>query len=232
MDYTSDALPSPTVSDAVTSRRSLRAFKDTPVDSMTVRQILDTAARAPSGTNMQPWRAYVLEGAQLARTVEAIHADFDAGVAFDSEEKYYPDTFFEPYLTRRRTVGLGLYKLLGLARENREGMAAQHRRNFQFFDAPVGMVFTIDRRLNTGSWLDYGMFLQNIMLLAREAGLHTCPQAAFCGYHAALRRTLPIPDTETVVCGLSMGYATLDDPANQLVTERAPLSDWATFLSD
>jgi len=139
---------------------------------------------------------------------------------------------FEPYLTRRRTVGLGLYKLLGLTRENREGMAAQHRRNFQFFDAPVGMVFTIDRRLNTGSWLDYGMFLQNIMLLAREAGLHTCPQAAFCGYHAALRRTLPIPETETVVCGLSMGYATLDDPANQLVTERAPLSDWATFLSD
>jgi len=198
MDYTSDALPSPTVSDAVTSRRSLRAFNDTPVDGKTVRQILDTAARAPSGTNMQPWRAYV----------------------------------FEPYLTRRRTVGLGLYKLLGLTRENREGMAAQHRRNFQFFDAPVGMVFTIDRRLNTGSWLDYGMFLQNIMLLAREAGLHTCPQAAFCGYHAALRRTLPIPETETVVCGLSMGYATLDDPANQLVTERAPLSDWATFLSD
>lgn len=232
MPFRSDSLPAETVSDAITSRRSLRAFTDTPVAEETLADILDTAARAPSGTNMQPWKVYALTGDRLARTIDEIQRDFDQGVEFKSEEKYYPDTFFEPYLTRRRTVGIGLYTLLGLTRDNRDGMAAQHRRNFQFFDAPVGLICTIDRRLNTGSWLDYGMFLQNIMLLAREKGLHTCPQAAFCGYHPALRRTLPIPDSETVVCGLSIGHAALDDAANQLVTERAPITEWVTFLDD
>ncbi len=232
MNFTADELPTHTVSEAITSRRSLRAFHDTPVPEDLVKRILETASRAPSGTNMQPWQVYVLRDGSLQRTISEVQSDVDAGVSFEAEEKYYPDTFFEPYLSRRRTVGIGLYQLLGLSRDNREGMAAQHRRNFQFFDAPVGLIFTIDRRLNTGSWLDYGMFLQNIMLLAREHGLHSCPQAAFCGYHRALRRALPITDDETVVCGLALGHADLNDPANQLVTERAPLDQWVTFVAD
>ena len=232
MSTTPENTASASVTAAIASRRSIRAFEPTPVPKDTLERILATASRAPSGTNMQPWRVYVLQGSALQRVVDAVQADFDAGVPFSAEEKYYPDTFFEPYKSRRRTVGLGLYGLLGLTRENKAGMRAQERRNFQFFDAPVGLVCTIDRQLNTGSWLDYGMFIQNILLLAREAGLHSCPQAAFCGFHSALRRSIPLPDEEVVVCGISLGFATLDDPANQLVTERAPLADWVTHVTD
>ncbi|MEM9601986.1 MAG: nitroreductase [Pseudomonadota bacterium] len=230
MSFSSGRHPAAAVTDAINSRRSVRAFTSTPVSPDVIKRILQTASRAPSGTNMQPWHVYVLQGAQLDRTIAAVQADFDNDVPFDAEEKYYPDRFFEPYTSRRRAVGLGLYKLLGLTKDNTAGMRAQHRRNYQFFDAPVGLICTIDRALNTGSWLDYGMFIQNVLLLAREAGLHTCPQAAFCGYHLALRRTLPIPQDQVVVCGISLGFADLADPANALVTERAEPDDWVTFV--
>ena len=219
------------VSDAVITRRSLRAFTDQPVDEALIRDILTTAARAPSGTNMQPWRVRVLTGEMLSKVSGAVLEAYDADEPYDAEEPYYPDRFFEPYLARRRKVGWDLYSLLGIEKGDTEKMKAQHRRNFQFFSAPVGAVFTIHRDLNTGSWLDYGMFLQNVMLLAREAGLHSCPQAAFCGYHRAIRSALPLHDDEVVVCGMSIGYADVEAVENTLETERARLADFAEFFS-
>ena len=218
-----------TVTDAVVTRRSLRAFTDQPVDEQVIKNILTTAARAPSGTNMQPWRVRVLTGESLKRVSDAVLKAYDADEPYDAEEPYYPDKFFEPYLSRRRKVGWDLYSLLDIQKGDKEKMKAQHRRNFEFFSAPVAAIFTIHRDLNTGSWLDYGMFLQNVMLLAREAGLHTCPQAAFCGYHKSIRSALPLAAEEVVVCGMSIGYADFESIENTLETERAELSEFVDF---
>ncbi len=219
------------VDEAITSRRSVRAFLPIPIDPAVIREILEVAARAPSGTNMQPWRVYVATGETKARIAEAIlTSGIRAEKAVWDEYKYYPDQFFEPYLSRRRKVGFDLYGHLGIQRREVERMRAQHDRNFVFFDAPVGMIFTIDRRLNKGSWIDYGMFLENIMIAARGRGLHTCPQAAFAPYHHQLRPVLGITPAEIVVCGLALGYEDTSRPENDLRTERAPVDDWATFL--
>ena len=217
------------VDDAITSRRSIRRFLPTPVPAVTVEAILDAAARAPSGTNMQPWRGYVLAGAAKDAVIDAVQAEFDAGTKRTQEVQYYPDEFFDPYLSRRRAVGWGLYGKLGIGKGDTAKMKAQHRRNFQFFDAPVGMIFTIDRRLATGSWLDYGMFLQNIMTAARGRGLDTCAQAAWSHYHQAIRPVLGITEQETVVCGMALGYADPDAPENALVTDRAPARAFMRF---
>ncbi len=219
------------VDEAIVSRRSVRAFLPDPVDEDMIRDILDVAARAPSGTNMQPWRVYVLTGA----TKEAVgRAILNSGIRAEKAEwdeyKYYPDQFFEPYLTRRRNVGFGLYSALGIGRREVERMRAQHDRNFVFFDAPVGFIFTIDRRLNQGSWIDYGMFLENIMIAARARGLHTCPQAAFAPYHRQIRPVLGLSEEELVVCGMALGFEDATKPENQFKTERASLDAWTTFL--
>ena len=216
---------------AITSRLSVRAFLPTPVAEETIKEILRVAARAPSGTNMQPWKVYVVTGERKEALSRAI---LDSGIRPEKidwdEYRYYPDQFFEPYLTRRRTVGFALYNLLGIGRRDVERMRAQHDRNFTFFDAPVGMIFTIDRRLNIGSWLDYGMFLQNIMVAARARGLHTCPQAAFAPYHHQIRPLLSIPEEEMVVCGMALGHWDESKPENSLRSERVPLEEFATFL--
>ena len=217
---------------AITARRSIRAFKPEPVSREVVERILNVAARAPSGTNMQPWRAYVLTGrtkSELSKALLDEHAAPNSG-DLSAEYRYYPANFFEPYLGRRRKVGFDLYGLLGIGRGETERMKAQHARNLVFFDAPVGLMFTIDRRLEIGSWLDYGMFLENIAVAARARGLDTCLQAAFAPFHRTIRRHLSIPDEEVVVCGMSLGYADPDAPENQLRTERSPASDFATFL--
>jgi nitroreductase len=218
------------VDEAITSRRSIRRFLPTPVPAEMVEAILDAAARAPSGTNMQPWRGYALAGAAKDALVDAVQAAFDTpGFDRSQEVPYYPDDFFEPYLSRRRAVGWDLYGLLGIARGEAAKAKAQHRRNFQFFDAPVGLIFTIDRRLATGSWLDYGMFLQNIMTAARGRGLDTCAQAAWSHYHTAIRPVLGLAPEEVVVCGMALGYADPDAPENRLVTERAPARTFTRF---
>lgn len=222
---------SETVDEAIVSRRSVRAFLPTPVDENTIREILQIAARAPSGTNMQPWKVYVVTGDTRREISEAIlNSGVRAEKAVWDEYKYYPDQFFEPYLQRRRENGFGLYSALGIGRREVERMRAQHDRNFIFFDAPVGMIFTIDRRLNMGSWVDYGMFLQNIMIAARARGLHTCPQAAFAPYHRQIRPILDIPDEEIVVCGMALGHEDTSKPESTFRTERAPLEEWAKFL--
>ncbi|MEQ8398552.1 nitroreductase [Thalassobaculum sp.] len=213
----------------MSQRRSARAFLDTPVPRETVERILALAARAPSGTNMQPWRVHVLTGAAKDRFSEAVLAAFDGPEKHTNEWAYYPKEFREPYLSRRRKVGWDLYGLLGIARGENERMHAQHGRNFKFFDAPVGMMFTIDRHLEIGSWLDYGMFIQNIMVLARSHGLESCPQAAFAGFHKVIRAQLGLDEETVVVCGLSLGYADWSSVENQLITERVPLDDFVSF---
>jgi nitroreductase len=207
---------------AIGSRRSVRRFLPTPVPREAIADILDTAARAPSGTNMQPWRGYVLTGPPRDELCAAVLQVFDAEESGHRHEvQYYPDEFFEPYLSRRRKVGWELYGMLGITRGESAKMRAQHRRNFSFFDAPVGMIFTINRRLATGSWLDYGMFLENIMVAARGRGLDTCAQAAWTHYHKVIRPVLGLAEEEVVVCGMALGYADLTAPENQLVTDRA-----------
>jgi nitroreductase len=221
------------VDTAITSRRSIRAFLDKPVERDEIARILDVAARAPSGTNTQPWKVYVLTGAARARlsnAILAVNADPEQARGHTEEYAYYPREWTSPYIDRRRKVGWDLYSLLGLGRDNKAGMAAQHARNYAFFDAPVGLIFTIDRIMAQGSWLDYGMFLQNIMVAARARGLDTCPQAAFTQYHRIISAELDLPGNEMVVCGMALGWA---DPArveNTLVTEREPSHGFARFM--
>ena len=218
---------------AITSRRSVRAFLPTAVSNEVVRQILATAARAPSGTNIQPWRVYVLTGNRLKQLSDAILAaynDPEIAKAHSEAYPYYPKEWVSPYIERRRKIGWDLYGLLGITREDKDKMRHQHGRNYLFFDAPVGLIFSIDRVLEQGSWLDYGMFLQNIMVAARGRGLDTCPQAAFNPFHRVIRETLQMPDNEELVCGMALGYADNDAVANRLTTEREPLNVWATFL--
>ncbi len=221
------------VDTAITSRRSVRAFLPTPVARATVEDILRVAARAPSGTNIQPWKVTVLMGAPLQRLSDAIlavHNDPAQAAEHGEEYAYYPRQWQSPYIDRRRKIGWDLYSLLGIGKADKERMHAQHGRNYAFFDAPVGLIFTIDRILEQGSWLDYGMFLQNIMVAARGRGLDTCPQAAFTPFHRVIARELALPDSEMLVCGMALGDA---DPAaveNTLVTEREPLERFVRFL--
>ena len=214
---------------AVAGRRSVRAFLSAPVPRALVERILDVAARAPSGTNMQPWRVRVLAGAAKERLSAALMRAEAEGSPHEAEYRYYPQEFFEPYLSRRRKVGWDLYGLLGIARGEMARMRAQHARNLVFFDAPVGLLFTIDRRLEIGSWLDYGIFLGNVMAAARGHGLHTCAQAAFAPFHAVIRAHLGLAAEEVVVCGMSLGYEDYSAPENALRTERVPAREFATF---
>jgi len=214
----------------IESRRSIRAFLPEAVPRATVERILATAARAPSGTNTQPWHVHVVTGATRDRLVAAVCDAFDHRAAeHHYEYAYYPDEFFEPYLSRRRTLGFALYSLVGIAKGDRAAMHAQHRRNFAFFDAPVGLMFTIDRRLGQGSWLDYGGFLQNVMLAARACGYDTCPQAAWVQFHRIVSAELALPENQQLVCGMALGRADPAAPENALVTERAALAEYVAF---
>jgi nitroreductase len=218
---------------AITSRRSIRAYLETPVAREDIEAILEVAARAPSGTNTQPWKVHVLTGAAKARLSDRIlaaYADPAQNREHVEEYAYYPREWVSPFVDRRRKVGWDLYALLGLTRDNKTGMAAQHGRNYRFFDAPVGMIFTIDRVMEQGSWLDYGMFLQNIMVAARGRGLDTCPQAAFTQFHRIISDELGLPENEMVVCGMALGFADPDKVENTLVTEREPVPSFARFL--
>lgn len=214
---------------AITSRRSLRAFLPTPIPGATVEHLLNVAARAPSGTNMQPWHAHAMAGEALHCFCDQVEAAYLSGIPEERDYRYYPETFFEPYLSRRREVGWALYTLLGIGRGDTDKMRLQHARNFRFFGAPVGVVFTIDRRLEIGSWLDYGMFLENVMVAARGLGLDTCPQAAFANFPDTVRRALGLSHQDVVVCGMAIGHADPDAVENTLHTTRVPAREFATF---
>ena len=217
------------VEEAIATRRSVRGFLGTPVGMPVVARLLELAARAPSGSNIQPWKVHVVTGPALARLTAAMLAAHEAGEPEAREYAYYPLAWRAPYLDRRRRAGWQLYELAGVARGDRAGASRQRGRNYTFFGAPVGLVFTIDRDLERGSWLDYGMFLQTLMIAARGHGLDTCPQAAIANHPAILREHLSIPPGEMVVCGMALGHADPGEPANALVTEREPVAAFATF---
>jgi nitroreductase len=224
-------MPSLPADEAIATRRSVRAFLPTPVDRATVESLLALAARAPSGSNIQPWKVRVVAGEPRARLSRAILAalDQEGASAHKREWNYYPVQWREPFLARRRKIGWDLYGLLGIAKGDFEGTERQRRRNYEFFGAPVGLIFTLDEDLEIGSWLDLGIFIGAFAIAARGRGLDTCPQAAFADFHAVIRRELAIPQNEVVICGMALGHA---DPAaaeNRLVTERAQPSDFATF---
>lgn len=218
------------VDEAILTRRSVRAFKPTPVSRETVEHILQVAARAPSGTNTQPWRVHVATGAVKDQITRETLAAFDAHESgHDREYKYYPDKFRPPYIDRRRKVGWDMYALQGIGKGDTDKMHRQHGRNFEFFDAPVALFFTVDRDLEIGSWLDHGMFLENVMLAARGQGLATCPQAAWASYHKIVRRILGFEEVEVLVAGMCLGEEDDSAAINRLRTERAPLEDYVRF---
>jgi len=217
---------------AIVSRRSIRAFLPTPVDRDKLLGILDVARHAASGMNTQPWRVHVLMGAskqKLSDVITALHDDGQASAGLAEPYNYYPIDWVPPYVDRRRKVGWDLYGLLGIGKGDKARMHAQHGRNYRFFDAPVGLIFTVDRVMQAGSLMDYGMFLQSVMVAARARGLDTCPQVAFTKFHSAIHAELGIPDSEMVVCGMSLGYADPASVENSLVTERESVESFTTF---
>lgn len=222
---------------AITSRMSVRAFTNQPVDRTAIEHILQVASRAPSGTNCQPWRAYVLQGASQARLVkqvcsahDAVRADPALAAEYVEEYDYYPQKWVSPYIDRRRENGWGLYGLLGIGKADKDKMHAQHQRNFCFFDAPVGLMFTVDRVLGRGSLVDYGAFLQNIMVAARGHGLHTCPQAAWNGFSKIILPHIGAGPHEMLVCGMALGHADESAVVNTFHTPRVSAHDFTTWL--
>ena len=219
--------------EAITSRHSIRAFLPTPVPHELLERVLAVAARAPSGTNTQPWKVYVLRGAAkraLSQRIVAAYDDPEERETHTEEYAYYPIEWKPPFIDRRRKVGWDLYGLLGIAKTDKTRMHLQHSRNYDFFGAPVGLMFTIDRIMRQGSWLDFGMFLQSIMVGARGFGLDTCPQAAFTPFHRIIMPAIGAPENEQLVCGMSLGYR---DPAaieNTLITEREPVASFVRYL--
>ncbi len=216
---------------AIRSRRAVRGFLPDPVDPALLCHLIDLAAQAPSGTNMQPWKLRVIGPRTRARLEDALIASLDSPDLPAAEEyRYYPETFREPYLSRRRKLGWDLYGLLGVVRGDKAGMRRQTEANLRFFDAPVALMLTIDRDLEIGSWLDLGMFLQNLLIAAQGHGLDSCPQAIFARFHPVVRQELAIPEQEIVVCGIAIGKADPDAPANRLVPEREPVDSFTTWL--
>jgi len=227
-----------TVAEAINTRMSTRAFTSQPVARELISDLLELASRAPSGTNTQPWKVYVLQGDSRNRLVEKVCAAHDAlradpalAAEYREEYDYYPEKWVSPYIDRRRENGWGLYGLLGIGKGDKDRMHAQHQRNFRFFDAPVGLMFTVDRVMGRGSLVDYGMFLQNLMLAARACGLHTCPQAAWNGFAKIILPHIGAGPDEMLVCGMALGYADSTDIVNTFHTPREPVAAFTHWLT-
>jgi nitroreductase len=226
------------VDHAITSRMSARAFTQQEVSRELITEILQVASRAPSGTNTQPWKVYVLQGAtrdslvdKVCAAHEAMRGNPDVAKQYTEQYDYYPAQWVSPYIDRRRENGWSLYGLLGIGKADKDRMHEQQQRNFKFFDAPVGLMFTIDPIMGRGSLFDYGMFVQNIMLAARARGLHTCPQAAWNGFHSIILPHIGAGEGEMMVCGMSLGYADESDKVNTLVTPRVPVNEFTHWVA-
>lgn len=226
-----------TVAEAITSRMSVRAFTKENVSKEVILKLLNISARAPSGTNTQPWKVYVVEGAPFRDLCEKVCAAYDSIAAnpelakeYQPAYEYYPAKWFSPYIDRRRENGWGLYGLLGITKGDKDKMHAQHRKNFEAFGAPVCLFFTIDKELGRGSMLDYGMFLQNIMVAARGEGLDTCPQAAWNDYAKIILPAIGAKENEMLVCGMALGYADKADIVNTFITPRVNAEDFTTWV--
>jgi nitroreductase len=218
------------VSDAINTRLTARAFLDKPVDGALVRQILETAKRAPSGGNLQPWRVWVLGGEEMVRFKLMMKDKISANPRGEGTEySIYPPELKEPYKSRRFKVGEDMYATIGVSRDDKFGRLLQFSRNFEFFGAPCAMFFAIDRQMQQGQWADLGMFMQSIMLLAREHGLHTAAQEAWAIWHKTLGEFLDIPPELMLFCGMAVGYIDPAAPINSLRSERDPLDAFVTF---
>lgn len=216
------------VSEAIDSRMSCRAFLGKPVPGTTVRAILETAKRAPSGGNLQPWIVHVLAGSALLELKSVIRGKLATHPRGEgSEYDVYPKNITEPYLARRFRCGEDMYATIDVPRENKPARIRQFARNYELFGAPVGLFFSIDRQMGFGQWADLGMFMQNVMLLAREHGLHTCPQEAWAAWHKTIGEFLQLPANLLFFCGMALGFRDEDAPINRLRTERAPLDEFA-----
>lgn len=222
---------------AITSRHSVRAFSDRKVDRSMIEHLLNVASRAPSGTNCQPWKVYVLQGASKNALTEVVckahdnlRANPEMAEQFKEEYDYYPANWVSPYIERRRENGWGLYGLLGIGRADKEKMHLQHQRNYRFFDAPVGLMFTVDRVMGRGSLVDYGGFLQSIMVAARSHGLDTCPQAAWNGFASLILPHIGASTSEMLVCGMALGYADPSAEVNKFLTPRVSSAEFTTWL--
>jgi nitroreductase len=223
------------VDHVIRTRKSVRSFLPTPIPHQAVLDMIEVAGRAPSGSNIQPWKVYVLEGAAKERLSDAVKAVFNDPAARSlcrPEYIYYPKSWVEPFLSRRRKVGFDLYKLVGIARGEHQKMHEQHAKNFDFFGAPTVLFFSIPRMMEQGSWLDYGMFLQNILIAANARGIGSCPQAAFISYHKIVAEHLGFADDEQLVCCISLGYENTHAPENQLLTERIPVQEFVQFVQN
>ncbi len=222
--------PSGSVSEAIETRRSVREFESDAISEADVREIVATASRAASGGNLQPWNLYVLAGEALRELVECV-AKKSSETPFGDGPEYdiYPPDLTEPYRGRRARVGSEMYDLLGIARDDMAARAAQMGRNFTFFGAPVGMILTVDKQMGRPQFCDLGLFLGNIMLLAREKGLHSCPQEAWSLWGATIREVVRVPENELVFCGIALGRARADARINELYTERVSPDDFADF---
>ena len=216
---------------------SARAFTSQPVPRELLTQLLAQASRAPSGTNTQPWKVYVLQGKSRDTLVEKVCAAHDEvrahpEKAADYREPYdyYPEKWVSPFIDRRRENGWSLYGLLGITKADKDKMHAQHQRNYRFFDAPVGLMFTLDKVMGRGSLVDYGMFLQTLMLSARGMGLHTCPQAAWNGFGSIILPHIGAGDNEMLVCGMALGYADTSQIVNTFRTPREPVESFTQWL--
>jgi nitroreductase len=225
-----DSSRSSSVSHAIDTRLSCRAFLPTPVPDVLIRQLLETAKRAPSGGNLQPWHVHVLSGAPLSEFLGLIRtrlktAPHGEGTEYD----IYPKQLTEPYSTRRFECGDDVYRAAGIPREDRAARLQQFARNYEFFGAPVALFFAIHRQMGLGQWADLGMFMQNLMLLAREHGLHTCPQESWAVWHKTVAEYLQLPADLMLFCGMALGYADAGAPINQVRTQRADLSEFATL---
>ena len=225
------------VDEAITSRMSARAFTQQLVPRALLEQILEVASRAPSGTNTQPWKVYVLQGAsrdslvnKICTAHDAVRANPELAKDYKEEYDYYPTQWISPFIDRRRENGWSLYGLLGIGKADKDKMHAQHQRNYKFFDAPVGLMFTVNRVMGRGSMLDVGMLLQNVMVSARGHGLHTCPQAAWNGFANIIMPHIGASEDEMLVCGMALGYADETDKVNTFHTPRVPAAEFTTWL--
>lgn len=214
------------VSEAVDRRATIRGFLPDPVSNELIQEMLEKAARAPSGGNVQPWRVYVINGDSMARFREFI-ADRQPG---PSEYPVYPPSLHDPYRTNRYALGEAMYELMGIPREDKPARLAHLARNYEFFDAPAAFFCYIDRAMGSAQWSDLGMFLQTFMLLAVEAGLDTCPQEAWANHWENVDEFLGVPDNEMLFCGMAIGKRDDDKPVNALRSERMPFGMWGKFV--
>ena len=212
------------------ARISTRAFLDTPVSEAEIREILDEARWAASGGNLQPWKVYVVAGDARQRVIDAVKQRLEAA-PFEDENAFgaYPKKLWDPYRARRYELGEQMYEILGVPKEDKTARLMHLLKNYEFFDAPVGLFFAIDRRMNPNQWAHLGMFMQCVMLAAEERGLATCAQEAWMARSETVGKTLGLPEDEQIYCGMALGHADKDAPVNRLRSERVPVEEFAVF---